>query len=158
MVLFFFFFQAEDGIRDRTVTEVQTCALPIFIITTVNQNRGGCRSIATVERNCRVVSNVCVAGNIHSDNASIANNSALSVIDLSQQRIRMNVPRRDQANNASSPDFSSLVQKLKRQIVGVQVSSDRGKNVPSVNNFINVVVNEKPGIAAGVRSQIVSDA
>src|SRR5437867_6342025 len=24
-----FFFQAEDGIRDRTVTEVQTCALPI---------------------------------------------------------------------------------------------------------------------------------
>src|SRR5207248_5995285 len=27
--LFFFFFQAEDGIRDRTVTGVQTCALPI---------------------------------------------------------------------------------------------------------------------------------
>src|SRR5438094_9962929 len=30
-MLFFslFFFQAEDGIRDRTVTGVQTCALPI---------------------------------------------------------------------------------------------------------------------------------
>src|SRR5699024_11875044 len=28
--LFFFFFQAEDGIRDRNVTGVQTCALPIF--------------------------------------------------------------------------------------------------------------------------------
>src|SRR5207249_8004131 len=27
--LFFFFFQAEDGIRDRNVTGVQTCALPI---------------------------------------------------------------------------------------------------------------------------------
>src|SRR5437867_13306793 len=27
----FFFFQAEDGIRDRTVTGVQTCALPISI-------------------------------------------------------------------------------------------------------------------------------
>src|SRR5207248_5510013 len=26
----FFFFQAEDGIRDRTVTGVQTCALPIL--------------------------------------------------------------------------------------------------------------------------------
>src|SRR6202046_5456934 len=25
-----FFFQAEDGIRDRNVTGVQTCALPIF--------------------------------------------------------------------------------------------------------------------------------
>src|SRR5689334_24072498 len=28
--VFFFFFQAEDGIRDGTVTGVQTCALPIF--------------------------------------------------------------------------------------------------------------------------------
>src|SRR5207248_7824825 len=27
----FFFFQAEDGIRDRTVTGVQTCALPICV-------------------------------------------------------------------------------------------------------------------------------
>src|SRR5699024_11360012 len=26
----FFFFQAEDGIRDRNVTGVQTCALPIY--------------------------------------------------------------------------------------------------------------------------------
>src|SRR5207249_10991004 len=26
--MFFFFFQAEDGIRDRNVTGVQTCALP----------------------------------------------------------------------------------------------------------------------------------
>src|SRR2546430_3544424 len=29
--LFFFFFQAEDGIRDLTVTGVQTCALPISV-------------------------------------------------------------------------------------------------------------------------------
>src|SRR5687768_17987501 len=27
---FFFFFQAEDGIRDVAVTGVQTCALPIY--------------------------------------------------------------------------------------------------------------------------------
>src|SRR5699024_11974784 len=32
----FFFFQAEDGIRDRNVTGVQTCALPIL------QMRGLC--------------------------------------------------------------------------------------------------------------------
>src|SRR2546430_8190293 len=30
MIMCFFFFQAEDGIRDLTVTGVQTCALPIF--------------------------------------------------------------------------------------------------------------------------------
>src|SRR5256885_11455439 len=29
-VFVFFFFQAEDGIRDYKVTGVQTCALPIF--------------------------------------------------------------------------------------------------------------------------------
>src|SRR5437764_2981050 len=29
--VFFFFFQAEDGIRDTSVTGVQTCALPISI-------------------------------------------------------------------------------------------------------------------------------
>src|SRR5437764_9828542 len=28
--VFFFFFQAEDGIRDTSVTGVQTCALPIW--------------------------------------------------------------------------------------------------------------------------------
>src|SRR5205823_11444294 len=28
---FFFFFQAEDGIRDKLVTGVQTCALPICV-------------------------------------------------------------------------------------------------------------------------------
>src|SRR2546429_6190535 len=29
-LLLFFFFQAEDGIRDVAVTGVQTCALPIY--------------------------------------------------------------------------------------------------------------------------------
>src|SRR2546422_4442224 len=29
-IFFFFFFQAEDGIRDVAVTGVQTCALPIY--------------------------------------------------------------------------------------------------------------------------------
>src|SRR6266516_4719307 len=31
ILVIFFFFQAEDGIRDRTVTGVQTCALPILL-------------------------------------------------------------------------------------------------------------------------------
>src|SRR5258706_13571920 len=34
MMLFFFFFQAEDGIRDWSVTGVQTCALPISLCRT----------------------------------------------------------------------------------------------------------------------------
>ena len=31
-MFFFFFFQAEDGIRDIGVTGVQTCALPISVL------------------------------------------------------------------------------------------------------------------------------
>src|SRR5205823_1362476 len=41
----FFFFQAEDGIRDKLVTGVQTCALPIL----------------TVAMNCLVVPGLTVA-------------------------------------------------------------------------------------------------
>src|SRR5436189_2190402 len=33
LFFFFFFFQAEDGIRDTSVTGVQTCALPILVAT-----------------------------------------------------------------------------------------------------------------------------
>src|SRR2546429_24133 len=36
-ILCFFFFQAEDGIRDVAVTGVQTCALPIFFIRALKQ-------------------------------------------------------------------------------------------------------------------------
>src|SRR5690606_39941711 len=32
LLSYFFFFQAEDGIRDFHVTGVQTCALPIYIL------------------------------------------------------------------------------------------------------------------------------
>src|SRR5256886_11561931 len=32
MCCFFFFFQAEDGIRDLTVTGVQTCAIPLSLL------------------------------------------------------------------------------------------------------------------------------
>src|SRR5699024_11542862 len=33
--------QAEDGIRDRNVTGVQTCALPIFTLNEVRREEGG---------------------------------------------------------------------------------------------------------------------
>src|SRR5205085_12341898 len=43
----FFFFQAEDGIRDLTVTGVQTCALPICRLCRLDPRLGGalCRRL-----------------------------------------------------------------------------------------------------------------
>src|SRR5688500_19499961 len=47
----FFFFQAEDGIRDYKVTGVQTCALPIFIqeatVSDSRQSQISARYVAT---------------------------------------------------------------------------------------------------------------
>src|SRR5205823_11055900 len=40
----FFFFQAEDGIRDKLVTGVQTCALPISFRTTTLKEQCICRT------------------------------------------------------------------------------------------------------------------
>src|SRR2546426_5824828 len=39
--MYFFFFQAEDGIRDYKVTGVQTCALPILIHRAALHAQGG---------------------------------------------------------------------------------------------------------------------
>src|SRR5256885_10926639 len=43
----FFFFQAEDGIRDYKVTGVQTCALPILI---ARQRRASARIVILAQR------------------------------------------------------------------------------------------------------------
>src|SRR5215211_8112211 len=45
--LFFFFFQAEDGIRDHCVTGVQTCALPILQLVVLGSATPGQEGIAS---------------------------------------------------------------------------------------------------------------
>src|SRR5256885_6825852 len=58
-VAYFFFFQAEDGIRDYKVTGVQTCALPISAgprpvragALSAGKRRGPARATATGEQN-----------------------------------------------------------------------------------------------------------
>src|SRR5256885_5242380 len=77
--LCFFFFQAEDGIRDYKVTGVQTCALPIWDAVTllsgpgwvslarkddragqVISERGGLATVCTDRAQCR--SRICGGG------------------------------------------------------------------------------------------------
>src|SRR5256886_4344411 len=49
--VFFFFFQAEDGIRDLTVTGVQTCALPISMpLANVRSNKEVIRASRVVRK------------------------------------------------------------------------------------------------------------
>src|SRR5208282_957844 len=51
LICFFFFFQAEDGIRDATVTGVQTCALPISPFTVPSPTICPATLIATAPSN-----------------------------------------------------------------------------------------------------------
>src|SRR5215204_715293 len=55
LIFFFFFFQAEDGIRDHCVTGVQTCALPIYLEGALDHQREEVQAhseAAAVVRHC----------------------------------------------------------------------------------------------------------
>src|SRR5207248_4073036 len=67
-------FQAEDGIRDRTVTGVQTCALPIYgLVTIASGDRSwyddGWRSGDSIPRNRREQFSVAVIQTISQQGA-----------------------------------------------------------------------------------------
>src|SRR5256885_13261538 len=52
-MLHFFFFQAEDGIRDYKVTGVQTCALPILYISNHSRVNASIRTWGEQQPNLR---------------------------------------------------------------------------------------------------------
>src|SRR2546430_10080229 len=54
----FFFFQAEDGIRDLTVTGVQTCALPICLRSSLRR----IKSVSTPSDQVPSILRYCVQG------------------------------------------------------------------------------------------------
>src|SRR2546427_529388 len=60
MHFFFFFFQAEDGIRDLTVTGVQTCALPIVRSVTLLEFASELKADAVLQKKLRSLPNVTV--------------------------------------------------------------------------------------------------
>src|SRR5207249_7414666 len=60
-LVYHFFFQAEDGIRDRNVTGVQTCALPICPQALVDQLHPGPNGRTLLVELCRQQRQVLVA-------------------------------------------------------------------------------------------------
>src|SRR5258708_12180025 len=61
-VMYFFFFQAEDGIRDDLVTGVQTCALPISAATSCFDQHGIAESLGLERGFCQVRDGLVAAG------------------------------------------------------------------------------------------------
>src|SRR5688572_30911331 len=58
MCVVFFFFQAEDGIRDLTVTGVQTCALPICLVEIVDHCDAGQSAVGRRQTRPQTVSSM----------------------------------------------------------------------------------------------------
>src|SRR5690606_40730689 len=73
--LVFFFFQAEDGIRDFHVTGVQTCALPIS-----THAASSCRSVTVPNAGCSPVNDSCSSSRlqVRSSETLAARNAAKS--------------------------------------------------------------------------------
>src|SRR2546430_17074658 len=82
---FFFFFQAEDGIRDLTVTGVQTCALPIS-----NPQRMSMASLASQIRVSCARSIACKLG------SPITTPSPLPPVTRAHARHRTRAPRSEE--------------------------------------------------------------
>src|SRR5438128_11940184 len=105
---FFFFFQAEDGIRDATVTGVQTCALPISKDSLVGYLRIFC--VVAAAR-----ANESPTGNPFSAR-SIASESTCAEFIVPQRSSRMNqasmqprtVPESNESFTRSLPPLCSL--------------------------------------------------
>src|SRR5215217_8284172 len=84
---FFFFFQAEDGIRDIGVTGVQTCALPILPLTPVRTGtlrRSETNRVETGGLKGWIGSNVVYAPFVHAN------------VPFFQMGIEQSAPERDQ--------------------------------------------------------------
>src|SRR2546430_3741998 len=136
----FFFFQAEDGIRDLTVTGVQTCALPIsgrgqgvllvdgnftvagnFAFTGMVIARGGLKMTGTGNKipgavmaaSVDVTDNVALAGNTSLQYSSCAVTSALSASAYPKQAIqRAWVDMRSEEHTSELQSQSNLVCRL----------------------------------------------
>src|SRR3989441_10073148 len=97
---FFFFFQAEDGIRDKLVTGVQTCALPISASSP--QAKGRVERVHGTHQD-RLVKKLRLAAvsNYDDANAFCRSITSPSTIATTRDRRRLkptiigNVPRRD---------------------------------------------------------------
>src|SRR5207249_5655162 len=84
----FFFFQAEDGIRDRNVTGVQTCALPIWTITAIAPTSGaiaGGTSVTITGTNINSGTTVSIGG-AAATSVNVVNATTLTATTRSEER------------------------------------------------------------------------
>src|SRR5689334_24045276 len=106
----FFFFQAEDGIRDGTVTEVQTCALPISEVVagrTIGRGR--------VQKPIDVVG--AVRASISLSRSRAMSNSVVTTLDITQLDISGKNSRSEERRVGKGVDLGGgrIIEKKRRR-------------------------------------------
>src|SRR3989454_3568861 len=81
----FFFFQAEDGIRDYKVTGVQTCALPIYVHAVPDAERSE-RGVVARERDQRDLHDIHPRQLVDGETHAVHCNGAVWNRDRSEER------------------------------------------------------------------------
>src|SRR2546430_13920371 len=89
MSFFFFFFQAEDGIRDLTVTGVQTCALPICLHVRMRRRAGGSGRLFGSVGPADIAAAVREAGGPELDRRRIELRDPIKTVGTHQVRVRL---------------------------------------------------------------------
>src|SRR3989454_4880754 len=84
----FFFFQAEDGIRDYKVTGVQTCALPISLARAPHQEEDLMRKLTIIP--CVIAA--CVAGACGDKHSQSSDANAAEVTTVSPETSSVSTP------------------------------------------------------------------
>src|SRR5687767_15197208 len=111
--LYFFFFQAEDGIRDKLVTGVQTCALPILksavrFLEPFMEKKGGATAKGTLVL-------ATVKGDVHDIGKNLVDiiltNNGYKVINLGIKQTIDNILLAHQEHNADAIGMSGLLVK-----------------------------------------------
>src|SRR3712207_8268411 len=103
--MFFFFFQAEDGIRDIGVTGVQTCALPISILSQAST------TVTHVNANLELVDDI--TGNAANVSSNVAALTSVFAATLGSPLIK--VDRKSTRLNSSHANISYAVFCLKKK-------------------------------------------
>src|SRR6266481_6506696 len=123
--MFFFFFQAEDGIRDGTVTGVQTCALPICRPGQVLRAGLVTKVLRQLQRDAGAVAEVHPDGGEDGDGGEHEEQGDASVLDWSgahDQKSRGDVSsRRDWVDQVRSLPCSSMTVMATRTRGGTRV-------------------------------------
>src|SRR5256886_4227554 len=136
-LFFFFFFQAEDGIRDLTVTGVQTCALPIF-----------CRAIAA-GTSLDVVEMDAASQRGIDDIRDIRDHAVLQPVEG-----RYKVYILDEAHQLTDAAFSALLKLIEEpppHLVFVFCTTDLSKMLPTVRSRCQTFVFSRPRLPELVR-------